>query len=104
MCCAVCGSSPVSSSEHAVELVQQLLEPQLVHLVDDDEEHLVVLGARGSRLLEREQLVDLQVAAVGDGSVRLWHHSWLTPWSTSSPTARISASALLRVTGPGFMR
>ena len=26
-----------------VEFVQQLLEPQLVHLMDDDEEHLVVV-------------------------------------------------------------
>src|SRR4029453_11802625 len=27
---------------HAVELMQQLLEPQFVHLVDDDKEELVV--------------------------------------------------------------
>src|SRR3984957_16328146 len=47
------------------QLVQQLLEPQLVDLVDDDEQHLVVLGRPG--LLRREQLVQPQVAGVGDG-------------------------------------
>jgi hypothetical protein len=48
-----------------VELVEQLLEPQLVDLVDDDEEHFIVLRPFGPELLELEQLVDLQVAAVG---------------------------------------
>ena len=33
-----------SSALQVVELVQNLLEPQLVDLVDDDEQHLVVLG------------------------------------------------------------
>jgi diguanylate cyclase (GGDEF)-like protein len=47
------------------QLVQQLLEPQLVDLVDDDEQHLVVLARPG--LLGREQLVQPQVAGVADG-------------------------------------
>ncbi len=47
------------------QLMQQLLEPQLVDLVGDDEQHLVVLGRPG--LLGREQLVQAQVAGVGDG-------------------------------------
>ena len=47
------------------QLMQQLLEPQLVDLVDDDEQHLVVLGRPG--LLSREQLVQPQVVGVGDG-------------------------------------
>jgi tellurite resistance protein TerC len=47
-----------------VELPQHLFEPQLVHLVDHDEQHLVVLGAVGARLLQREQLVDLEVRGV----------------------------------------
>ncbi len=47
------------------QLVQQLLEPQLVDLVGDDEQHLVVLGRPG--LLGREQLIQAQVAGVGDG-------------------------------------
>src|SRR4051812_48942021 len=34
-----------------IELVQQLLEPQLVDLMNDDEEQLVVLGTFGTRLL-----------------------------------------------------
>ena len=43
----------------AIELVQQLLEPELVDLVDDDEEQLVVLRPLRARLLQRQQLVDL---------------------------------------------
>jgi diguanylate cyclase (GGDEF)-like protein len=50
------------------QLVQQLLEPQLVDLVDDDEQHLVVLGRPG--LLRREQPVEPQVIGVGDGALR----------------------------------
>ena len=100
VCCARCGSSPRSSARDAIELVQQLLEPQLVDLVDDDEEQLVVFGTLGTRLLQREELVELQVVRVGDRRVRCGHDSS----GTSSPTARISAMALLRVTGPGFMR
>jgi diguanylate cyclase (GGDEF)-like protein len=47
------------------QFVQQLLEPQLVDLVDDDEQHLVVLVRPG--LLGPEQLVQPQVAGVSDG-------------------------------------
>jgi hypothetical protein len=49
--------------------VQQHLEPQLVDLVDDDEEQLVVLGAARQRLLAGEELVDMQVRRVGDGAL-----------------------------------
>src|SRR5206468_1897866 len=38
-----------------IEFVQQFLEPQLVYLMNDDEEHLVVFGPGGARLLEREE-------------------------------------------------
>jgi hypothetical protein len=47
-----------------VQLVQDLLEPELVHLMDHDEEHLVVLRSLREGALEREQLVDLQVFGV----------------------------------------
>ena len=90
---------------HVIELVQELLEPELVHLVDHDEEHLVMLGALGARLLKREELVDLEIAGVGHrrvGAGGIAHGVPSDP--TSSPTERISASALLRVTGPGFIR
>ena len=40
-------------------LVEELLEPQLVHLVDDDEQHLVVLV--GPWALGAEDLVEGQV-------------------------------------------
>ena len=57
----------VKELANAVEFVQQLLEPELVHLVDDDEQQLVVLRALRARLLQRQQLVDLQVAGIRDG-------------------------------------
>jgi hypothetical protein len=43
-------------------LVQDLLEPQLVHLMDDDEQQLVVRVGRGA--LAGEQVVQAQVASV----------------------------------------
>jgi hypothetical protein len=36
--------------------------------VDDDEQRLIVLELAFARLLQREQLLELQVAGVGDGS------------------------------------
>jgi hypothetical protein len=45
--------------------VKDLLEPQLVHLMDHDEEHLVVLRPIRQGALELEQLVDSQVFGVG---------------------------------------
>ena len=50
-------------------LVQQHLEPELVDLVDDDEEQLVVLGPVRQRLLAREELVQVQVGRVGERRV-----------------------------------
>src|SRR5436190_9123723 len=50
----------------AIEFVQQLLEPQLVDLVNDDEQHLVVLRSGRARLLQRQELVDLQVTRVSE--------------------------------------
>ena len=69
VCCARCGVAGARAAHHVIELVQELLEPQLVDLVNDDEEHLVVLGPLRARLLQREELVDAQVAAVGDGGI-----------------------------------
>ncbi len=48
----------VEGGHRCVEFVEHLFEPKLVHLMDDDEEHLVVVGRAGERLLEGEQLVD----------------------------------------------
>jgi hypothetical protein len=44
--------------------VEDLLEPQLVDLVDDDEQDLVVLVRLGP--LEGEELVERQIAGVGE--------------------------------------
>ena len=56
----------------AIEFMQQLLEPELVDLVNDDEEHFVVLSV-GPRLLQRQKLVELQIASVGDGRMCVSH-------------------------------
>ena len=53
--------------EHRVELPQDLLEPQLVGLMDDDEEHLVVGGPAmegALHLLRSEQPIELDVVRV----------------------------------------
>ena len=53
--------------EHRVELPQDLLEPQLVGLMNDDEEHLVVgrPAMEGAlQLLAAEQPIELDVVRV----------------------------------------
>src|SRR5947208_5251533 len=50
-----------------IELVQHFLEPQLVDLMDDDEEGLVMLELAGTGRLERQELVELQIVGIGDG-------------------------------------
>jgi hypothetical protein len=47
------------------ELVQELLEPELVDLVDDDEEDLVVLVRL--RPLRPEELLEGEIRGVGEG-------------------------------------
>ncbi len=59
----------VEQVDHVIELVQHLLEPQLVDLVNDDEEHLVMFGSLRPRALQREQLVDGEIAAVGNRAI-----------------------------------
>ncbi len=49
------------------ELVEELLEPQLVDLVHDDEQQLVVLVRAGS--LGAQDLVERQVPRVGQGGI-----------------------------------
>ena len=51
----------VEKRHEVVDLVQHLLEPELVDLVDDDEERLVVLGPVRYRILQGEELAQLQV-------------------------------------------
>jgi len=50
-----------------LKLVEQLLEPQLVRLMNDDEEHLVVLGRSRARPLQCEQLLQIQIVGVRQG-------------------------------------
>jgi hypothetical protein len=53
------------------ELEQRILEPQLVRLVDDDEQQLVVCRRIREEALKREQLGDPQVRAIGKLAVFL---------------------------------
>jgi len=53
------------------QLVGQQLQPQLRGLVLDDEQHLVVVRRVGQRLLGRQQLVQAQVAAVGEPALQV---------------------------------
>ena len=61
------GDDPGEDSDDGVELVEDLLEPQLVRLVHDDEQQLVV-GMPAVpitlRLLARQELLELQVVVV----------------------------------------
>ena len=61
---------PRVAQNHVVELVQHLLEPQLVHLMNDDEQRLVVLQLPLVGALQGEQLVEPQVTRVGHGHDR----------------------------------
>ena len=51
--------------EHSgVQFVQYLFEPQLVNLMDDDEEHFVVMRRTRERLLQGEELVNFKIGSV----------------------------------------
>jgi hypothetical protein len=54
----------VDQRARGLELEQDLLEPELVDLVDDDEEELVVSRRVRQQTLELDQLRDLQIAAI----------------------------------------
>ena len=54
-----------------LEFEDELLEPQLVDLVDDDEQQFVMRRRIGQQTLGREDLGDLEVAAVGELPVLL---------------------------------
>jgi len=57
----VLGGDPVARGD---QLVDRQLHPQLRSLVDDDEQHLVVLT--GARLLGGEDRLQLQIAAIAE--------------------------------------
>src|SRR5207244_1295680 len=48
-----------------LQLVEQEFEPEFVDLVNDDKKQLVVLGRLRQRLLEREQVPEFKILAVG---------------------------------------
>ena len=50
-----------------LEFVDQQLEPELVDLVDDDEQHFIVLRRTRFGFLEPEESVELEVVRVRDG-------------------------------------
>ena len=59
----------VKRLDHGVQLVEDELEPQLIGLVHDDEQHLIVgLAAVGpaQRVLSRQQPIEIQILVVID--------------------------------------
>ena len=77
--------------------MQDLLEPQLVGLVHDHEQHLVVGGLALLRALERlaaEQPLELEVFGVLDGLPGLAHGAALLLSLDSASTAASSSRAL----------
>src|SRR5437762_9366824 len=56
-------------SLQVIQLVQDFLEPELVDMVDDHEQCLIVFKHTRTRGLESQELVELQVAGIGDGHV-----------------------------------
>ena len=57
-------AAPLTATLDQRHLVQDLLQPQLLGLVDDDEQHFVVFVR--DRMLGRQQVVQRQIAGVGD--------------------------------------
>jgi hypothetical protein len=51
------------------ELMEQLLEPKLVRLMNDNEKRLVVLGRARARFLQRKEFLQIQVTRVSE-----WRH------------------------------
>ncbi len=54
----------VERRQGGVHLVQDLFEPQLVDLMDDDEEHLVVMRGTRKRPLQGEKLVNFEIGSI----------------------------------------
>jgi hypothetical protein len=46
------------------ELMQQLLEPQFIRLMNDNEEHLIVFRRTRTRFLKREQILQVKITRV----------------------------------------
>jgi hypothetical protein len=63
------------------------------YLVDDDEQRLVVLRPRRARLLQRQQLVDLEIAGAGGGSPCVVSHDVRPGQSISVPAKASGAPA-----------
>src|SRR4029453_949381 len=57
-------------------LVQELLEPQLLDLMDDDEQQLVVLGRERAR--GGQQLVEREIRRVGQRRLLIGHGALVT--------------------------
>jgi hypothetical protein len=67
--------------------VQDLFEPQLLGLVDDDEQHFVVLFAL--RILRRQHLVERQVAGIGHVGHATGLGDFCARYTGSGPSRRL---------------
>ena len=87
------GVARFQSSLKSGELVQNLLKPQFIDLVDRDEEQLIVLRSLRKGLLECEQLIDLQIGRVGNGFVVIGSGHQVTLLS-EAPTSRYAPDSI----------
>jgi hypothetical protein len=55
-----CGKIPLNF----VKLMQQLLKPKLVRLMDDDEQRLIVFRRAGAGFFKLQQLLQVQITSV----------------------------------------
>ena len=69
--CAGPRSSTARQRQHRVELVDDQPHPQLGRLVLDDEQQLVVVLGLAQRVLGVEQLVEVEVARVGQAPAQV---------------------------------
>src|ERR1051326_577392 len=59
------------------EFMKQLLEPELVGLMNDDEEHFVVLRRNGTRFLQGEKVFQVEVTRVSEQRHVLDSRCWM---------------------------
>src|ERR1700691_2740072 len=65
------GARGAKVGNHGVEIVQQLLEPELVSLMNDNEQQFIVMWRGRDRVMERQQFRDAKIGAIGQSTFGL---------------------------------
>jgi hypothetical protein len=79
--------APLEHVDQCVELVEDLLEPELTRLMNDDEQQLVGVRWDGAGMLQREQLVEREVRPVRDLRLALARRVAQKVATSSEPTS-----------------